>query len=37
LELAGIAVEASGALIVDRDAVVAEADKLGLFLMGVKP
>ncbi|HWA92893.1 MAG TPA: UDP-2,3-diacylglucosamine diphosphatase LpxI [Rhizomicrobium sp.] len=33
--LAGIAVEAGGALIVDRDAVVAEADKLGLFLMGV--
>jgi DUF1009 family protein len=35
--LAGIAVEAGGALIVDRDAVVAEADKLGLFLMGVAP
>ncbi len=33
--LAGIAVEAGGALIVDRDAVVAEADKLGLFLVGV--
>jgi UDP-2,3-diacylglucosamine hydrolase len=33
--LAGIAVEAGGALIVDRDAVVAEADKLGLFLLGV--
>ena len=33
--LAGIAVEAGGALIVDRDAVVAEADRLGLFLMGV--
>jgi len=34
--LAGIAVEAGGALIVDRDAVVAEADRLGLFLMGVR-
>jgi UDP-2,3-diacylglucosamine hydrolase len=32
--LAGVAVEAGGALIVDRDAVVAEADKLGLFLVG---
>ena len=32
--LAGIAVEAGGALIVDRDAVVAEADRLGLFLIG---
>lgn len=35
--LAGIAVESGGALIVDKDAVVAEADKLGLFLMGVAP
>lgn len=33
--LAGVAVEAGGALIVDRDAVVAEADKFGLFLAGV--
>ena len=33
--LAGIAVEAGGALIVDREAVVAEANKLGLFLVGV--
>jgi hypothetical protein len=33
--LAGIAVEAGGALIVDREAVVAEADRLGVFLMGV--
>jgi DUF1009 family protein len=33
--LAGIAVEAGGALIVDRDAVIAEADRLGLFLVGV--
>ena len=32
--LAGVAVEAGGALIVDREAVVAEADKLGLFLVG---
>lgn len=33
--LAGVAVEAGAALIVDRDAVVAEADRLGLFLTGV--
>jgi DUF1009 family protein len=33
--LAGIAVEAGGALIVDRDAVVSEADRLGMFLIGV--
>jgi len=33
--LAGVAVEAGGALIVDRAAVVAEADKLGVFLVGV--
>ncbi len=33
--LAGVAVEAGGALLVDRDAVVAEADRLGLFLVGV--
>ena len=33
--LAGIAVEAGGALIVDRDAVVSDADKLGMFLIGV--
>ena len=33
--LAGIAVEAGGALIVDRAAVVAEADRLGVFLAGV--
>jgi len=33
--LAGIAVAAGGALIVDRTAVVAEADRLGLFLAGV--
>lgn len=33
--LAGVAVEAGGALFVDREAVVAEADKLGLFLTGV--
>jgi hypothetical protein len=35
VHLAGIAVEAGGALIVDRAAVVAEADKLGLFLVGI--
>lgn len=33
--LAGIAVETGGALIVDREAVVAEADGLGMFLIGV--
>jgi DUF1009 family protein len=35
--LAGIAVEAGGALIVDRSAVVAAADSAGLFLTGVAP
>lgn len=34
--LAGIAVEAGGALIVDRDAVAAAADAAGLFVLGVK-
>jgi len=33
--LAGIAVEAGGALILGRRAVIAEADRLGLFLVGV--
>ena len=33
--LAGIAVEAGGALILDRRAVAAEADRLGLFVIGV--
>lgn len=33
--LRGIAVEAGKVLILDRDAVVAEADRLGLFLLGV--
>lgn len=35
--LRGIAVEASGTLIVARDEVVARADALGLFLIGVAP
>jgi DUF1009 family protein len=35
VHLAGIAVEAGGALIVDRAAVIAEADRLGVFLVGV--
>ncbi|MDE2500186.1 MAG: UDP-2,3-diacylglucosamine diphosphatase LpxI [Alphaproteobacteria bacterium] len=35
--LAGIAVEAGGALILRKQAVIAEADKLGLFLLGVAP
>lgn len=34
--LSGIAVEADGALIVDRDSVVAAADAAGLFLAGVR-
>lgn len=33
--LAGIAVEASGALILSKNAVIAEADRLGLFLVGI--
>lgn len=33
--LAGIAVEAGGALVVDRDAVVADADAAGLFVMAI--
>jgi DUF1009 family protein len=35
--LAGIAVEAGMALILDKAAVAAEADRLGLFVIGVKP
>jgi hypothetical protein len=35
--LAGIAVETGGALILNRKAVIAEADRLGLFLVGVAP
>ena len=35
--LAGIAIEAGGALIVDRRVVAAEADKLGLFVVGIAP
>jgi UDP-2,3-diacylglucosamine hydrolase len=35
--LAGIAVEAGGALILNRKSVIAEADRLGLFLIGVAP
>lgn len=35
--LAGIAVEAGGALILDRPAVVAAADAAGLFLVGIDP
>ena len=36
-DLAGIALEAGGALILDKRAVAAEADRLGLFVIGVKP
>ncbi|MEY4707301.1 MAG: hypothetical protein RJB58_1024 [Pseudomonadota bacterium] len=35
--LAGIALEAGGSLILDRMAVAAQADRLGLFLIGIKP
>jgi DUF1009 family protein len=35
--LAGIALEAGAALILDKAAVAAEADRLGLFVVGVKP
>ncbi len=35
--LAGIAVEAGAALILDKAAVAAEADRLGLFVFGAKP
>ncbi len=35
--LSGIAVEAGVALILDKQAVAAEADRLGLFVVGVKP
>ena len=35
--LAGIALEAGGSLVLDRAAVAAEADRLGLFVVGVKP
>lgn len=35
--LSGIAVEAGAALILDKQAVAAEADRLGLFVVGVKP
>jgi hypothetical protein len=37
VHLAGIAVEAGGALILDKRAVAAEADRLGLFVVGVRP
>ena len=35
--LAGIAVEAGAALILDKQAVAAEADRLGLFVTGIRP
>ena len=35
--LAGIAVEAGGALILDRQAVIAAADDAGMFLCGIAP
>jgi hypothetical protein len=36
-KLQGIAVEAGGALIVEREALANEADRLGLFIVGFKP
>jgi UDP-2,3-diacylglucosamine hydrolase len=35
--LRGIAIEAGGALVLDRQAVIAAADRAGLFVVGVKP
>jgi len=35
--LRGIAVEAGGALVLGRDAMAAEADRLGLFVIGIEP
>jgi DUF1009 family protein len=35
--LRGVAMEAGGTLLTDRDACVKEADRLGLFLIGVDP
>jgi DUF1009 family protein len=35
--LAGVAVEAGGALVIDPDTVIGRADELGLFLMGFAP
>jgi DUF1009 family protein len=35
--LRGVAMEAGGTLLTDRRACVAEADRLGLFLVGVDP
>jgi len=35
--LKGIAVEAGGALIIDRAGVIAEANKLGMFIVGITP
>ena len=35
VHLAGIAMQAGGALIVDRTAVIDEADRLGIFLVGI--
>jgi len=34
--LRGVAVEAGGALVLGREAVAAEADRLGLFVLGVE-
>ena len=36
-KLAGIAVEAGGAIIIGLDAVIESADELGLFVMGIRP
>lgn len=34
--LRGVAVEANGTLVIDQDGIIAEADKLGLFVMGIR-
>jgi DUF1009 family protein len=35
--LAGIALQAGGSLVLDRQGIAAEADRLGLFVVGIKP
>jgi DUF1009 family protein len=35
--LRGIAFEAGGTILTDREAIIAEADRRGLFLLGIDP
>lgn len=35
--LSGIAVEASGSLVIDRESVIKKADELGIFIIGINP